>query len=180
VHYRRIAIWCAVLLAGVMWRAAAPRFTGGLLDLIVFIPPGAALGLAAVWSAHAFAPEQYTWRRGLAGALVGGVVVSPLIAFLVAVAAAWDRASFQFVFNVGAWLAIAGGLCVGAVGWVAGWIEARRLQRKLKEARHVFQAIRDRRGGARRGRVHAGDHEDTGQRFPAGRLTAGRGMAGRL
>jgi hypothetical protein len=105
-----------------MWRAAAPQLTGGFVDLVMFVPPGTALGVAAVWSAHAFAPERFSWNRGLVGAAVGGVVFSPLIAFLVAFAAAWDRPSFPLVFIVGALIAIGGGLAVGAVGWVTSWV----------------------------------------------------------
>src|SRR5688500_11819198 len=97
-----VAIGCGVIVTAAAWRVASAQFTSGVLDLIVFVAPGAALGLMATWSAHVFAPRRFTWRRGLLGALVGGVGVSPLIAALVAFAAAWDPASFQFVFNVGA------------------------------------------------------------------------------
>ena len=88
-----------------------------MLDLIVFVPPGMSLALMATWSAHSFAPDRFTWRRGLFAALVGGAGVSPLIAALVAFAATWDPASFQFVFNVGAWVALASGLATGAANW---------------------------------------------------------------
>ena len=173
VQYRLLWTWCAVLLAGVMWRAATPQFAGGIVDLVVFIPPGAALGVAAVWSAHVFVPERFSWHRGLVGAVVGGVVVSPLIAFLVGFSAMWDRASFPIVFIVGALLAIAGGLVAGLAGWIVSWIRQWWFQRRLEEARHVHQAIGDRRG-ARRRRLHTGRHEDTGERLPAGGLPSGR------
>ena len=42
-----------------------------MLDLIVFVPPGMSLALMATWSAHSFAPDRFTWRRGLFAALVG-------------------------------------------------------------------------------------------------------------
>jgi hypothetical protein len=141
VNYRRLGTWCGVVLAGVLWRAAAPQFTSGLLDLVVFVPPGLALGLAATWSAHVFVPERFTWHRGLVGALVGGLVVSPLIAFLVTFSAAWDRASFPIVYIVGALIAVAGGLAVGTAGWVTRWARPRRFQRKLD----VFRRSRLRR-----------------------------------
>jgi len=159
VHYRWLMTWCAVLLAGVMWRAAAPRLTSGLLDLVVFVPPGVALGVVAVWSAHVFAPERFTWHRGFVGALVGGLVVSPLIAFLVTFSAAWDRGSFPIVYIVGALLAVAGGLASGLSGWSVNWIRQWWFRRKLEEARRVHQAIGDRRG-ARRRRLHTARRED--------------------
>jgi hypothetical protein len=114
---RHIAIGCGVIVAAAMWRAASAQFSNGMLDLVVFAPPAAALGLTATWGAHVFAPRRFTWQRGLLGVLVGGVGVSPLIAALVAFSAAWDPASFQFVFNVGAWVALAGGLTTGTVNW---------------------------------------------------------------
>ena len=81
---------------------------------------------------HVFVPDRFTWHRGALGALIGGVVVSPLVAFLVAFSAAWDRGSFQFVFNAGAWLAIAGGLGAGMVGRVAAWY-----REAVRERRHA-------------------------------------------
>jgi len=117
IRPRYIAIGCGTIVIAAMWRVASAQFTSGVLDLIVFVPPGAALGLLATWSAHVLAPRRFTWQRGLVGALVGGVGVSPLIVALVAFAAAWDPASFQFVFNLGAWVALAGGLTAGTVSW---------------------------------------------------------------
>lgn len=180
---RRRTLWVAgaTVAAVVMWHAASKQFTGGVVDLVVFAPPGAALGLASIWSAHAFTPSHFTWRRGLIGALVGGVVVSPLIAFLVAFAAAWDPASFQFVFNVGAWLALAGGLGVGATGrvvaWVGRWHRARTRAAGTESSRsyhHALPSIRHLRRLARYRRLYAGGHEDAGERTGAGHLAARR------
>jgi hypothetical protein len=120
-----------------MWRAAALQLTGGVFDLVMFVPPGTALGVAAVWSAHAFVPERFSWNRGLVGALVGGVVASPLVAFLVAFAAAWDRPSFPLVYIVGALLAIGGGLAAGLLGWLTSWVSEWRLRRQGEETRRV-------------------------------------------
>ena len=154
-----IRVGGVALFTGVTWYIAAGQFTGGIFDLSVFAPPGAALGLAAVWAAHAFAPHRFTWQRGLAGALVGGVIVGPFVAFLVAFSAAWDPASFQFVFNVGAWLAFAVGLGVGGVTWMSRWIAAMR-----RASRHRALA---RAGGAQtlRGDVIEGTFRSEGDGF---------------
>ena len=179
----RKALWAAgaTIAAVVMWRAASKQFTGGVIDLVVFAPPGAALGLASVWSAHAFTPSHFTWRRGLVGVLVGGVVVSPLIAFLVAFAATWDPASFQFVFNVGAWVAIAGGITAGAASraltWVGWWRRARARAAGTESSRsydHAIFSIRRLRRLARYRRLYAGGHEDAGERAGASGLTPRR------
>ena len=50
VRYRRIGTWGLVLLTGVMWNLAAVQLTNGYLDVVVFVPPSATLGVAAVWS----------------------------------------------------------------------------------------------------------------------------------
>jgi hypothetical protein len=148
-HRRRIGFVGAALAATVMWHAASKQFTGGLLDLVVFAPPGAALGLVSTWSAHAFAPNRFTWRRGLIGALAGGVVVSPLIALLVAFAAAWDPASSQFVFNVGAWVALAGGFGAGGSAWVVEWVREWRRSRPTSGGHAAPLATPDVRDGFR-------------------------------
>jgi hypothetical protein len=120
-----------VLAVASMWIAGAAQFTGGILDLVVFAPPGAALGLATVWSAHVFTPSAFSWRRAVGGAVVGGVIVGPLVAALVAFSAAWDPASFQLVFGVGAWLAFAAGFATGGTYWVSTWLRTRwRLRRR--------------------------------------------------
>jgi hypothetical protein len=184
---RRRDLWVvgAAAAAVVMWHAASTQFTGGVVDLVVFAPPGAALGLASVWSGHVFTPSHFTWRRGLIGAVVGGVVVSPLIAFLVAFAAAWDPASFQFVFNVGAWVALAGGLGVGAAGrfltWVRRWRRARARAAGTETSRshdHALYPIGHLRRAARFGRLHAGGHENAGERPDALHLATRRRVAG--
>jgi hypothetical protein len=179
IREHRRALWVAgaTIAAVVMWRAASKQFTGGVVDLVVFVPPGAALGLASVWSAHAFTPTHFTWRRGLIAAVIGGVVVSPLIAFLVAFAAVWDPASFQFVFNVGAWLALAGGITIGAASRVLTWVgwqrRARARATETESSRsydHALFSIRRLRRPARHRRLFAGDHEDAGARTGARHL----------
>jgi hypothetical protein len=101
-----------------MWYTAAGYLTGGLLDVAVFAPPGAALGLVATWSAHTFAPRHFSWRRGLIGALVGALIAGPFMEFLVALAAAWNPDAFHVVFTTGAFVALAGGLVVGGLAWL--------------------------------------------------------------
>jgi hypothetical protein len=72
---RRRLEWVAVGLAGgAMWWVGAGQFTSGVLDLVIFASPAAALGLAATWAGHAFVPERFTWHRGLAGAARGAIL----------------------------------------------------------------------------------------------------------
>jgi hypothetical protein len=120
--YRRFGMVCLALLTWFMWSVAAMQLNNGLLDVAVFVPPSATLGVAAVWTAHAFAPARFSWHRAFIGALVGSALGSPLIAFLVALSAAWDRVSFPFVFTLGALLTIALGLVVGVLGWATHWV----------------------------------------------------------
>lgn len=126
VRYRRIGTWGLVLLTGVMWNLAAVQLTNGYLDVVVFVPPSATLGVAAVWSAHTFTPQRFSWQRGFTGALISSALGSPLMAFLVAFSAAWDRVSFPLVFTIGALLAIASGLLIGLTGWAVRAVRAWR------------------------------------------------------
>jgi hypothetical protein len=138
LRYRQpIGVACLVGVAAFMWHSAASQFTAGFLDLVYFVPPSAVLALSATWMAHMFVPSRFTWQRGMVGAFVGGLFGTPLVAFLVAFSAAWDRASFQFVFNLGAWLALVGGLCVGAAGEFRRWVRAwRKSRRTMPDASH--------------------------------------------
>lgn len=105
-------IWLAALCGAAMgiWYAAASWLTGGVVDIAVFAPPSAILGLGATWAAHVFVPHRFSWRRGLLGLLCAAVFFSPLMAAFVTFAAAWDPASFLALFTVGAWFAFASGL----------------------------------------------------------------------
>lgn len=124
-----------------MWHMAAQQLSGGIVDVAVFAPPAAVLGLAATWAAHIFAPHRFTWRRGLAGALTTALLFSPLTAAAVTFAAAWDPASFLVLFSVGAWFALASGLAVGAGTAVVRWT-ARWWRRRAPSARYRRPAPR--------------------------------------
>lgn len=119
----RVVIAAAVVVA--MWHFASVQFANGALDLLVFAPPAAVLGLSAVWAAHVFVPRRFTWRRGLAGVVVGALVLGPLGAFLVAFLAALQPASFLIVYSVGAWVALALGLVIGGVIAAVQWMTRR-------------------------------------------------------
>jgi hypothetical protein len=124
------AVVGGLVLAAVMWYAAASYLTAGLLDVAVFAPPGAALGLVATWSAHTFAPRHFSWRRGMIGATIGALIAGPFMEFLVTLAAAWNPDAFHVVFTTGASAALAGGLVVGGLAWlvkaIGRWHHKRR------------------------------------------------------
>jgi hypothetical protein len=141
VRRRRLQCVTLALAGGAMWYVAADQFTSGALDLVIFAPPAAALGLAAAWAGHVFAPERFTWRRGLAGVVIGGILGSPLMASLIAFSAAWNPQSFQFVFNVGAWVAFAIGSVLGAIAGALGWVIRRRRRRVAREGANVVRRV---------------------------------------
>jgi hypothetical protein len=142
VRRRRLQYVAVGLAGGAMWYVASGQFTSGVFDLVIFAPPAAALGLAATWAGHVFVPERFTWRRGLAGALIGAVLGSPAMASLIAFSAAWNPQSFQFVFNVGAWVAFAIGSTLGAVTGGLGWvIRRRRRQAVVRDEGKVTRSL---------------------------------------
>jgi hypothetical protein len=139
-----------------MWHVTAQRLSGGFVDIAAFAPPAAVLGLAATWTAHAYAPYRFTWRRGLIGALVAALLLSPLAVVLVTFAAAWNPASFLMLFTVGAWGALASGVVIGALTALVRWL-ARSRRRRAKSAgsrrwvpAHWSRAVRRMRAWRRR------------------------------
>ena len=105
---------CIAALVFAAWYVASSQFSAGVLELVVFAPPAAVLGIATAWAAHVSMPDRFTWRRGLYGALIGGLVATPLVAAIIAFSAAWDPAVYVLVFGAGAWVALVGGALIGS------------------------------------------------------------------
>lgn len=129
--------------AGAMWYVAGRQLASGVVDVAMFAPPAAVLGLAATWAAHIYSPHRFTWRRGLDGALVSALLFSPLTAATVTFAAAWDPASFLVLFTVGAWVAVASGVAAGAATATVRWIARVWRRRRGPAARQRRWASRD-------------------------------------
>ena len=129
--------------AGAMWYVAGRQLASGVVDVAMFAPPAAVLGLAATWAAHIYSPHRFTWRRGFDGALVSALLFSPLTAATVTFAAAWDPASFLVLFTVGAWVAVASGVAIGAATAMVRWIARVWRRRRGPSARQMRWASRE-------------------------------------
>ena len=100
-----------VVLAAVasVWLVSSEPWGLGMEQLLIFTAPGALLGLGASWAAHASSQRLWTWRSSRRAALVGAVLLPPVLAFVVA----WDgnarpqRLLVGFVYA--AWTVLLGG-----------------------------------------------------------------------
>ena len=125
-HSVRVAIGLAVVLS--IWLVLTEPFGLGVLQLVVFIAPGALLGLGAGWMASATKPASWTWLRGRTAAIRGALILPPVLAFIVGLDGN-DRPPHLLVgFVRTAWLALVAG---GAIA-VARLIRSQRLKSKRR------------------------------------------------
>lgn len=117
-----------IVLGLAVWVAATEPWGIAVYQLVVFIAPGALLGLGAGWTSHASAPDAWTWRRARMWAVAGALVMPPVLAFLVALDGNARPHQLLAGFVRAAWLAFALGLAVATARAVRG-ARARSQQR---------------------------------------------------
>lgn len=98
-----------------LWSAATVPSGYSYVELLVFAGPGMVLAIAMSWAAHTFARSQFTWTDGLRAGIIGGAVLPPVIAFMVALSATADHGAILVTFVLGSWLALASGVLVAAL-----------------------------------------------------------------
>lgn len=115
----RLRFWHrAVAVVGVsMWLLTIVPADVGIFDLIVFIPPAAALGVFMRWLSCAFAPSRWTWQVGLRAALIGALLLPPLLASMVALVGGQSPSQLLTLFVLGAWIALGVGLVAASVNF---------------------------------------------------------------
>lgn len=121
----------AAFAAALAWYFGAAMLADGVLDLLIFAGPGALFGVGTGWLAHLFDQRQFTWRVGLWSALLGGIVLPPLLAALVAVGGLAVPGVILFLFVVGAWGALGLGLVVALVRRFGGAASSVEIQDRL-------------------------------------------------
>ena len=78
----------------------------------MFVAPGALLGLGAGWAAHGFTQPTWTWQRARRSAVLGGLLLPPALAFLVALDGNARPQRLLVGFVYAAWVALIGGAAV--------------------------------------------------------------------
>ena len=109
---RRLLLFAGALLALMVWALATEPWGIAVYQLVVFMAPGALLGLGAGWMAHASAQEAWTWRGARQWAVIGALALPPVLAFLVAVDGNARPHRLLAGFVRAAWLAFALGLSI--------------------------------------------------------------------
>jgi hypothetical protein len=111
---RRWVRGAGLVLALAVWALATEPWGIAVYQLIVFMAPGALLGLGAGWMAFASAQHAWTWRAARTWAIVGALALPPVLAFLVAVDGNARPHRLLAGFVRAAWIAFALGLSVAA------------------------------------------------------------------
>ena len=109
-HAVRVLGFVAALSSA--WLLSTEPWGLGAYQLIMFMAPGALLGLGAGWAAHGFTPATWTWRRARRSAILGGLLLPPALAFLVALDGNARPQRLLVGFVYAAWAALIGGAAV--------------------------------------------------------------------
>lgn len=108
-HWRVAGTGVAAL---VLWTLASQPTGLPVHQIALFVAPAAIIGLAASWASYAHAPDRFRWRTGAVGAALGGALLTPLLAFLIALDGQARPHGLVAGFVRSAWLAFAVGLAV--------------------------------------------------------------------
>jgi hypothetical protein len=109
-----------------IWALASEPWGLAFYQLVVFTAPGALLGLGATWMAYASAQSAFTWRVARNGALLGAVLLPPVLAFLVALDGNARPHRLLAGFIRAAWLALACGMAIAGARALRDRSEERR------------------------------------------------------
>ena len=125
-----------VAIIAAVWVLSTEPWGIGVYQLVVFMAPGALLGLAAGWMAYAADQDRWSWRVALRWAIGGALLLPPILTFLVAVDGNARPHRLLAGFIRAAWLALALGLSVAT----ARAITLKSQQRRQQVRRHLEQA----------------------------------------
>ena len=95
-----------------VWLLSTEPWGLGAYQLLMFVAPGALLGLGAGWAAHGFTQPTWTWQRARRSAVLGGLLLPPALAFLVALDGNARPQRLLVGFVYAAWVALIGGAAV--------------------------------------------------------------------
>lgn len=110
-HHVIRALGFAAALSSV-WLLSTEPWGLGAYQLLMFVAPGALLGLGAGWAAHGFTQAAWTWQRARRSAVLGALLLPPALAFIVALDGNARPQRLLVGFVYAAWLALIGGTAV--------------------------------------------------------------------
>ena len=99
------------------------------LKVLALAGPGGVLGLAAGWAAFAAHRDRFTWRTGMASALVGVAVLPPIVGTIVMLSATLFPGAILSLFIAGAWIALGLGALIAVVDRLRSQVAAARAAR---------------------------------------------------
>jgi hypothetical protein len=114
----------AVIGIGGLWLIASEPWGLAVSEMIPFIAPGALLGLGAGWISYAMNAGEWSWKAGRNAAIVGALVLPPIITMSLALIGAHPERMLTAIVRA-AWLSLIGGILWGAGNRVLRRIEKR-------------------------------------------------------
>jgi len=112
---RRIASATLMVVVAFLWFIVTVPWGMPLTQLVVFLAPGALIGLGTSWAAFAFDHHGWNWKLARRHALLGALLLPPVLAFLVALDGNTRPPRLLAGFVRTAWLAFAMGVVIGVV-----------------------------------------------------------------
>jgi hypothetical protein len=106
----------AVFIPG-LWFIASEPWGLSIWEMLPFTAPAALLGIGAGWMSHAMKPDRWTWKAGRNAAIVGALVLPPIMTVALALVGARPERVLTSTVRA-AWLA----LLVGLVWAIATWL----------------------------------------------------------
>jgi hypothetical protein len=120
----------AALLAGAavgiggLWIIASEPWGLAFMELIPFMAPGALLGLGAGWMSFALNPDEWSWKAGRNAAIVGALVLPPIITVALALMGAQPERVLSSTVRA-TWVALIAGVLWSAGTWLLRRIDPR-------------------------------------------------------
>lgn len=127
--------WLTIAASAIMWLVVTVSSGLGVVALLVFTAPAAALGLFLRWASCLFTPSRWNWRVATHAAIASAMLLPPLLAALVTFGGLQRPEELLPLFVLGAWIVLAVGLLAA--------VFASPTERALTEGQ-----IHDRRRGA--------------------------------
>ena len=116
-HRPRAWIGRAAVLAVaiLLWQVSTTQSGYSYAELVVFAGPAMVLAIAGNWASAAFRHDGWNWTRALRAAVLGAILLPPMLAAAIALFSAWNGSAVLLTFILGAWLALGTGVFIASV-----------------------------------------------------------------
>jgi hypothetical protein len=108
--------WLLIAASAALWTITILPSRIDFFTIAVFTAPAAAIGMFLRGASCIFATSRWNWRSASRAALVGAMLLPPLLAALVTLAGLLRPTQLLSLFVIGAWIALVIGLLIAVLG----------------------------------------------------------------